>query len=139
MCKYARLFTHVYEILLVLFCGLCDHYMIWEHVYFITMFENNTVIGFIQWNKIIPEIIKILEKSFIKVWLVETFILDMDFFFDKTSNLQNQTLRIITFEHIPATFKRKISNNSFGTSLQEYFQYMGTEIEVKYFMYAIIN
>lgn len=56
---------------------------------------------------------------------------NLDLFHDKTSDLQGQTLSVVTFEHVPSVVKSSIpSQNETDDEQGESVAYGGLEIEV---------
>ncbi|GLV32321.1 Ionotropic receptor 68a [Carabus blaptoides fortunei] len=62
-------------------------------------------------------------------WRRGHFRLGVNLFRDKTSDLQNQTLKVVTFEHIPATVKtlKSFTNETPSTDA---FIYSGVEVQI---------
>ncbi|XP_076250217.1 ionotropic receptor 21a-like [Rhynchophorus ferrugineus] len=75
----------------------------------------------------------ILVPRRLDIWTNNKFRKDPDFFKDKTLNLKNETLKVVTFAHIPGTVK---TNNSLDQRIRALFQsktnqfYSGTEVEI---------
>ncbi|KAF7272015.1 hypothetical protein GWI33_015156 [Rhynchophorus ferrugineus] len=75
----------------------------------------------------------ILVPRRLDIWTNNKFRKDPDFFKDKTLNLKNETLKVVTFAHIPGTVK---TNKSLDQRIRALFQsktnqfYSGTEVEI---------
>lgn len=65
------------------------------------------------------------------------FILGVDLFRDKTSDLRSQTVKVVTFEHIPAMSRqvKYLGENSTTGNVNKTVIYSGLEIEVNYNSY----
>nr|XP_018901146.1 PREDICTED: uncharacterized protein LOC109033142 [Bemisia tabaci] len=76
----------------------------------------------------------------IDTWRRGKFQTNLDLFHDKTSDLQGQTLSVVTFEHVPSVVKSSIpSQNETDDEQGESVAYGGLEIEVLQTLASAMN